>query len=99
MKKPDALPALEHPTLDAESIQRSLVNRLIYTIGKDPLTATDRDWFYAAAAVVRERLIERAECLDNFAHDPPVDRERSLRRGNRGARADVRGVRAGRRCA
>ncbi|MBK9572189.1 MAG: glycogen/starch/alpha-glucan phosphorylase [Rhodoferax sp.] len=59
MKKPDALPALEHPTLDAESIQRSLVNRLIYTIGKDPLTATDRDWFYAAAAVVRERLIER----------------------------------------
>jgi starch phosphorylase len=59
VKKPDALPELEHPTLDAESIQRSLVNRLVYTIGKDPLTATDRDWFYAAAAVVRERMIER----------------------------------------
>ena len=59
MKKPVALPELDHPTLDAESIRRSLYNRLIYTIGKDPITATDRDWFYAAAAVVRERMIER----------------------------------------
>ena len=59
MKKPAALPDLDHPTLDAASIRRSLYNRLIYTIGKDPITATDRDWFYAAAAVVRERMIER----------------------------------------
>jgi starch phosphorylase len=59
MKKPVALPELDHPTLDAESIRCSLYNRLIYTIGKDPITATDRDWFYAAAAVVRERMIER----------------------------------------
>jgi starch phosphorylase len=59
MKKPAALPDLDHPKLDADSIRRSLHNRLIYTIGKDPITATDRDWFHAAAAVVRERLIER----------------------------------------
>ena len=59
MKKPVALPELDHPTLDAESIRRSLYNRLIYTIGKDPITATDRDWYYAVAAVVRERMIER----------------------------------------
>ena len=59
MKKPSALPDLDHPALDADSIRRSLYNRLIYTIGKDPITATDRDWFYAAAAVVRERMIER----------------------------------------
>ncbi|MBI5898898.1 MAG: glycogen/starch/alpha-glucan phosphorylase [Rhodocyclales bacterium] len=59
MQKPAALPELDHPALDAESIRRSLYNRLIYTIGKDPITATDRDWFYAAAAVVRERMIER----------------------------------------
>ncbi|MBP9684651.1 MAG: glycogen/starch/alpha-glucan phosphorylase [Rhodoferax sp.] len=59
MKKPVALPELDHPTLDAESIRRSLYNRLIYTIGKDPITATDRDWYYAVAAVVRERIIER----------------------------------------
>jgi starch phosphorylase len=59
MQTPADLPELDHPTLDAESIRRSLYNRLVYTIGKDPITATDRDWFHAAAAVVRERLIER----------------------------------------
>ncbi len=53
------LPEPDHLSLDSESIQRSLVNRLVYTIGKDPMTATHRDWFYAAAAVVRERMIER----------------------------------------
>ena len=50
---------LDKPALDAPSIKRSISNRLMYSIGKDPITATDRDWFYSAAAVVRERLIER----------------------------------------
>ena len=50
---------VDKPALDAPSIKRSLSNRLVYSIGKDPITATDRDWFYSAAAVVRERLIER----------------------------------------
>ncbi len=50
---------LDKPALDAPSIKRSISNRLVYSIGKDPMTATDRDWFYSAAAVVRERLIER----------------------------------------
>ncbi|MBI5752757.1 MAG: glycogen/starch/alpha-glucan phosphorylase, partial [Hydrogenophilales bacterium] len=50
---------LDKPALDAPSIKRSLSNRLVYSIGKDPITATGRDWFYSAAAVVRERLIER----------------------------------------
>ncbi|OFZ69606.1 MAG: glycogen phosphorylase [Betaproteobacteria bacterium RBG_16_58_11] len=50
---------LDKPSLDAPSIKRSISNRLVYSIGKDPMTATDRDWFYSAAAVVRERLIER----------------------------------------
>ena len=59
MKEPAALPELEHPTLDAESIRRSLYQHLVFSVGKDPITATDRDWFYAAAAVVRERMIER----------------------------------------
>ena len=44
---------------DHASLRRSLSNRLEYSIGKDPLTATTRDWFYTAAAAVRERLIER----------------------------------------
>jgi starch phosphorylase len=44
---------------DRASLRHSLANRLIYSIGKDPITATHRDWFHTAAYVVRERLIER----------------------------------------
>lgn len=50
---------VDKPALDTPSIKRSLANRLMYSIGKDPITATERDWFYTSAAVVRERLIER----------------------------------------
>ncbi len=59
-KKPLTRPLeVDKPALDAPSIKRSLANRLMYSIGKDPLTATERDWFYSSAAVVREGLIER----------------------------------------
>lgn len=50
---------LTRPGLDADGWRRSLSNHLVYSIGKDPITATTRDWFYTAAAAVRERLIER----------------------------------------
>ncbi len=40
-------------------MKKSLSNRLMYSIGKDPITATDRDWFNTTAYAVRERLIER----------------------------------------
>jgi glycogen phosphorylase len=44
---------------DTKAIQRSVSNHLVYTIGKDPLTATDHDWMMAFSYVVRDRLIER----------------------------------------
>jgi starch phosphorylase len=59
MKKPTAFTALDRSNLNAEAIRQSLYDRLIYTVGKDPTRATDHDWFYAAAAVVRERMIKR----------------------------------------
>jgi starch phosphorylase len=43
---------------DRASLRRSLSNRLVYSIGKDPITATTRDWFNTAVYTVRERLIE-----------------------------------------
>ncbi len=43
--------------LDAASLRRSLSNRLVYSVGKDSITATERDWFHTAAYAVRERLI------------------------------------------
>ncbi len=45
--------------LDAPAIRQSLNNRLTYTVGKDPLTATERDWFHALAYATRDRLAER----------------------------------------
>ena len=44
---------------DAASIKSSLSERLTYTVGKDLITATERDWFYTSAYVVRDRLIDR----------------------------------------
>jgi starch phosphorylase len=44
---------------DRASLKHSFADRLIYSIGKDPITATHRDWFHTTAYVVRERLIER----------------------------------------
>jgi len=44
---------------DRDSLRHSLANRLIYSLGKDPITATNRDWFHTTAYAVRERLIER----------------------------------------
>ena len=44
---------------DAASLTEAIANRLVYTVGKDALTATMRDWFYATAFVTRDRLIER----------------------------------------
>jgi starch phosphorylase len=44
---------------DPKDIQRSVSNHLVYTIGKDPYTATDHDWMMAFSHVIRDRLIER----------------------------------------
>jgi len=48
-----------HHGLDKESFKKSVVNLLVYSMGKDHITSTHRDWFHTAAAAVRARLIER----------------------------------------
>ncbi|MFA7269010.1 MAG: glycogen/starch/alpha-glucan phosphorylase [Sterolibacterium sp.] len=48
-----------HVDLDVESLGKSLASHLIFTVGKDSVTATERDWFYATAFMTRDRLIER----------------------------------------
>ena len=49
----------DKPGEDAESLRRSIVNHLVYTVAKDQFTATDRDFFHALVLAVRDRLIER----------------------------------------
>lgn len=58
-KAPIKLPAFEPVEFNAQSIKRSLANHLTYSVAKDNITATDRDWFHSLAHVVRDRLIER----------------------------------------
>src|SRR4030067_527496 len=45
--------------LSLNAVQQSMTNHLIFSVGKDTITATDRDWFFTLAHVVRERLTER----------------------------------------
>src|SRR5450830_1118986 len=44
---------------DVESLRHSVANHLLYTVGKDPVAASKRDWLYALSAAVRDRLVER----------------------------------------
>jgi len=44
---------------DVASVSKSVVNRLVFSVGKDDITATARDWLHATAFMTRDRLIER----------------------------------------
>lgn len=60
----------ERQGCDSAALRRSLANRLTYIVGKDPITATDRDWFHALAFVVRDRLAERwMETMRSYYRD------------------------------
>jgi starch phosphorylase len=43
---------------DSASIKNALDERLIYSVGKESINATSRDWYLTAAYVVRDRLID-----------------------------------------
>ena len=61
MQKDQGKPLLAHEKigLNAASIKQSILDHLTYSVGKDTITATDRDWFFTAAFVARDRLIDR----------------------------------------
>ncbi|MEO8136728.1 MAG: glycogen/starch/alpha-glucan phosphorylase, partial [Betaproteobacteria bacterium] len=44
---------------DAESLRQSVAHHLLYTVGKDSVAASRRDWLYALSAAVRDRLVAR----------------------------------------
>ncbi|MDR3513295.1 MAG: glycogen/starch/alpha-glucan phosphorylase [Caulobacteraceae bacterium] len=51
-----ALPADEE---EVTSLRRALVAKLAYTVGKDPIVASNHDWFIATALTVRDRIVDR----------------------------------------
>jgi glycogen phosphorylase len=44
---------------DVATLRRTVVAKLTYAVGRDPIVATDRDWFVATALAVRDHVIER----------------------------------------
>ena len=44
---PDTVAESESPTNTVESLRRSIVERLFYSVGKDLASATQRDWMFA----------------------------------------------------
>jgi starch phosphorylase len=56
---------------DAATLAQTLSDHLVNSVGKDQMAATQRDWFYTAAYVVRNRLINRRiETKRNYhSHD------------------------------
>ena len=51
-----ALPAQDE---EAAALRRLIMAKLTYSVGCDPLVATERDWLVAAALAVRDRIIDR----------------------------------------
>ena len=43
----------------AATIPQMLVGRMAHSMGKDAITATDRDWYFATAYMTRDHLVER----------------------------------------
>jgi starch phosphorylase len=41
------------------ALRNSVVAKLTYAVGRDPIVATDHDWFVATALAVRDHVIER----------------------------------------
>ncbi len=69
-KVPIKLPAFAPVEFNAQSIKHSLANHLTFSVAKDNITATDRDWFHSLAHVVRDRLIERwMETMRHYYQD------------------------------
>ena len=44
---------------DVAALRESVIHKLTYAVGRDPIVATDWDWFMAAALAVRDHVLER----------------------------------------
>ncbi|HEY1933970.1 MAG TPA: glycogen/starch/alpha-glucan phosphorylase [Acetobacteraceae bacterium] len=51
-----ALPSQDE---DVAALRRSIVAKLTYSVGRDPIVASERDWFIATALAVRDHMVER----------------------------------------
>jgi glycogen phosphorylase len=54
----DTVAENEIPANTVESLRRSIVERLFYSVGKDLPSATQRDWMFAVFHAVRDRIVK-----------------------------------------
>ena len=47
----------DKPQSSVDALRRAIVDRLVYAVGKDLQSATQRDWLYAIFYVVRDRIM------------------------------------------
>ncbi|MBA4254415.1 MAG: glycogen phosphorylase [Polaromonas sp.] len=57
MNQPNAF-EFEHPANSVEALRLSIANRLVYAVGKDVRSATQRDWLFAVLHAVRDRIMD-----------------------------------------
>ncbi len=55
----EAASGIEPRGLDQDALRRSILEKLVYTVGRDPDQATIRDWCTALALAVRDRVVDR----------------------------------------
>jgi starch phosphorylase len=49
----------DHLARDVGAFKRAISNKLMYTVGKDPVSALPQDWLHAVSYAVRDHLVER----------------------------------------
>src|SRR5580692_7285863 len=51
----------QQPAVDetVDTLRDALIRKITYEAGKDPTTASEWDWFIAAASVTRDRIVDR----------------------------------------
>lgn len=49
----------DHPDRDVAAFKRAVANKLMFSVGKNPVAASQDDWLHATALAVRDQLVER----------------------------------------
>ena len=56
---PPAQGASEPHALTPEALKEAVLAKLTYSVGKDPVAASQRDWFLAVAFATRDIVVDR----------------------------------------
>ncbi|HMX09322.1 MAG TPA: glycogen/starch/alpha-glucan phosphorylase [Burkholderiaceae bacterium] len=64
----------DHLARDVKALKREISNRLMYSVGKDPVSARPEDWLLAVSYTVRDHLVERWMKTTRAQYDQDVKR-------------------------